>query len=389
MNLPTKDKTWHMVVDFCVFIRRDIKLVYRALKQQIGLYVYISSDSVYEVCDERVRDWYIQRQQKKHSVILPEDLKSRQDTVEVKGKTIGKDLNDWDWGDNIKQFKKYKKDKPIKPGKGRVLKIKKRGKNADTDAFDSNQNKKKQSKNAVTEKQTQNIDPMNWGILPENVRSDIDPNERPLFDPDNFLHTKVKEDEAIRPPTESEIFYKAALDAYGHNKLRAEEYLNSHCYNRNESFAYVNLRLPDVLGPYDGTVRYWAYLKWFKNMEWWPVHFENIHAVRPLSFVASEDVAALIVTFLDKIEVIKTDIDNSKMDKGKFEGGSRVYDSINGKQIVCQKFEIERNQQARYNGDFLGKVHGKSYNLAFEETPTLIEFIEQMVKKYSFSNIVF
>jgi hypothetical protein len=122
MNLPTPDKTWHMVVDFCVFLRKDIKLVYRSLKHQIGLYVFISTDSVYEASDERVREWYIERQ--KCKTCNPDKPKPK------------KKVRKWDWGNNIKQFAKSKRKKEVH-NKGRVFKPKKRGKNADTDAFDA------------------------------------------------------------------------------------------------------------------------------------------------------------------------------------------------------------------------------------------------------------
>lgn len=32
INLPTEDKSWHMVVDFCVFVRKDVKLVFNSLR---------------------------------------------------------------------------------------------------------------------------------------------------------------------------------------------------------------------------------------------------------------------------------------------------------------------------------------------------------------------
>lgn len=122
-----------------------------------------------------------------------------------------------------------------------------------------------------------------------------------MLDPENFFHSRIKEDEDLRPATEGEMIQKAKEDTYGHNKLRAEEYLRSHCLDTEEGFPFICLRLPDVIGPYDGTVRYWAYLKWLSLMNWWPIHYEPIHRVRPLSFVSSEDVTLLIVDILSKI----------------------------------------------------------------------------------------
>lgn len=369
MNLPTEDKSWHMVVDFCVYLRRDIKLVYRSLRDQIGLYVFISTDSVYEACDERVRDWFIERQN--CQVCNPPSVK--EETAKLPSQSNKGPKTDeqsaWDWGNNIKQYRKNKKKQ--NENKGRVLKTKKRGKNADVDAFDNEQDVKNTGEVGENRVQTQDmmiINDKNWGLPPDEIRSDIDPNEKPLFNPECFHHIRIKETEAVRPPTEGEILEKAEMDAYGHNKLRAEEYLRSHCLDHHKGFPFVCLRLPDVIGPYDGTVRYWAYLKWFEYMKWWPVHFEDIHKVRPLSLVASEDVAALITGFVDKIEVFKHDASQFENKKNP-----------QSEQIIYQKLNIKRTKVAEYGGDFLETVHGESYNLAFDETPTLIEFIELMV----------
>ena len=36
--------------------------------------------------------------------------------------------------------------------------------------------------------------------------------------------------------------------------------------NKKEfDFPYLSLRLPDVIGPYDDTFRYWSYLKWIQE----------------------------------------------------------------------------------------------------------------------------
>ena len=49
-------------------------------------------------------------------------------------------------------------------------------------------------------------------------------------------------------------------EEYGNDKLRCEEYLKSH----NFDIKYICLRLPDVIGPYDRSGRFWAYMKWIK-----------------------------------------------------------------------------------------------------------------------------
>lgn len=51
-------------------------------------------------------------------------------------------------------------------------------------------------------------------------------------------------------------------DDYANDKLRCEEYLKSHV---KEHFRFICLRLPDVIGPWDRSGRFWAYLKWIKS----------------------------------------------------------------------------------------------------------------------------
>lgn len=188
-------------------------------------------------------------------------------------------------------------------------------------------------------------DPKNWGLEESQVSMYIDPSEIPLFDPKFFFHSKVTEHEDLRPATEGEIMQKAREDAYGHNKLRAEEYLRSHCSDLEEGFPFICLRLPDVIGPYDGTVRYWAYMKWLKFMQWWPIHFEPVHEVRPLSFVSSEDVTTLIVDIFLQIQVQKTLRDQTDMENGLVK-------------IQQQKFIFSAVSLADYNSDFLKLIHG-------------------------------
>eukprot|EP01017_Pseudomicrothorax_dubius_P029757 TRINITY_DN3650_c0_g1_i2.p1 TRINITY_DN3650_c0_g1~~TRINITY_DN3650_c0_g1_i2.p1 ORF type:complete len:189 (-),score=39.10 TRINITY_DN3650_c0_g1_i2:595-1161(-) len=46
---------WEAVIDFSAFKYHDIRSVYDALKGKTKLYLFISSDSVYDVCDREVR----------------------------------------------------------------------------------------------------------------------------------------------------------------------------------------------------------------------------------------------------------------------------------------------------------------------------------------------
>ena len=57
---------------------------------------------------------------------------------------------------------------------------------------------------------------------------------------------------------------------------------------------YINLRLPDVLGPFDNTNRYWCLLEWIKQSKKHPLEVNAKDKLSKLSFVYSKDVAQLI-----------------------------------------------------------------------------------------------
>ena len=48
-------KKWDLVIDFCAYLRKEVKSVIRGLQDKLRLYVLISSDSIYDVCDEKIR----------------------------------------------------------------------------------------------------------------------------------------------------------------------------------------------------------------------------------------------------------------------------------------------------------------------------------------------
>lgn len=49
------EKKWDLVIDFCAYLRKEVKSVIRGLTNRLKLYVFISTDSVYDVCDPKVR----------------------------------------------------------------------------------------------------------------------------------------------------------------------------------------------------------------------------------------------------------------------------------------------------------------------------------------------
>lgn len=159
-------KKWDLVIDFSCFERIQIKSVYRALKKKCLLYIYISSDSIYDVCDIKLR---------------------REDYI--------KEIH---------------------------------------------------------------------GIRPQN-------------------------DKLIEELNEGE--------EYGNDKLKCEEYLKSHV--QDGDFRYICLRLPDVIGPFDRSGRFWAYMLWLKASRETPVHMNKYSDLRLMSFVFSEDVCKVVLGVLE------------------------------------------------------------------------------------------
>jgi nucleoside-diphosphate-sugar epimerase len=91
----------------------------------------------------------------------------------------------------------------------------------------------------------------------------------------------------------------------------------------------VCLRLPDVIGPYDNTYRFWTTLMWLQRSEEYPMCVSAADEAYRLSMVDSLSVATMIV-------------------------------------------ELVKRQEAM----------GEAYNLGFEETCTLTEFIEMLVRMW-------
>ena len=201
----TKNNKWDLVIDFCCFDRKEAKSAIRGLGETCKLYVFISSDSVYDVCDESLR------------------------------------------------------------------------------------------KEAL-----------------------------------------IKEEYAIRPENQTQLKKLNDEDDYGNDKLRCEEYFLSHI---KDQFNYLCLRLPDVIGPFDSSGRFWGYMEWIKVSDKHPIHFNKFTPLRKLSFVFSKDVAKLLINLLLKSVENKT--------------------------------------------EFFKSVHQQSFNISFDENYTLLELLESIAAKMS------
>jgi nucleoside-diphosphate-sugar epimerase len=138
----------------------------------------------------------------------------------------------------------------------------------------------------------------------------------------------TREIDAVRPRNVLQREKYAKKDNYGHRKLLCEEEL--HLQNMKWGVPFISLRLPDVMGPRDNTYRWWIYQLQIRlhaqlNNE---VRVPNSECHQPLSLVHCDDVAELIVDICSQ---------------------------------GPEKF-----------------AHGKSYNLAFKENPTLLQLLEAM-----------
>lgn len=58
--------------------------------------------------------------------------------------------------------------------------------------------------------------------------------------------------------------------------------------------------MPDVIGPYDRSGRFWAYILWIKNNDKFPIHINKFSDLRLISLVYSKDIVDLILSFLKR-----------------------------------------------------------------------------------------
>lgn len=123
----------------------------------------------------------------------------------------------------------------------------------------------------------------------------------------------VAEPDSNRPDDKSARKRLKKADSYGDGKLEAEEAL-AEGLRESKGCHAVSLRLPDVIGPYDDTLRLWAYWHWLHAGPKDPPQVPDTQARKrprrskdlapaddpiPLSFVFSQDVARFIVDLLD------------------------------------------------------------------------------------------
>lgn len=117
----------------------------------------------------------------------------------------------------------------------------------------------------------------------------------------------VAEDAAVRPSDQKQADALNKKDDYGHEKLQGEEVLLKEIPPQCRC---ISLRLPDVIGPFDGTHRLWAYWHWLHAGEegapapqiqsYKPSAPGQVPSNPQLSLVYSRDVARFIVELLKR-----------------------------------------------------------------------------------------
>ena len=93
-------------------------------------------------------------------------------------------------------------------------------------------------------------------------------------------------------------YYMLKSDSYGDKKLKCEELLRELHQRNPGEFPFITLRLPDVIGPYDDSNRYWLYLRWAREILDKDLEVDDEGNEVLLSLVFSEDVADLLMRLL-------------------------------------------------------------------------------------------
>eukprot|EP00930_Biecheleria_cincta_P076613 TRINITY_DN63819_c0_g1_i1.p1 TRINITY_DN63819_c0_g1~~TRINITY_DN63819_c0_g1_i1.p1 ORF type:complete len:369 (+),score=55.18 TRINITY_DN63819_c0_g1_i1:84-1190(+) len=101
----------------------------------------------------------------------------------------------------------------------------------------------------------------------------------------------ISEADAKRPARLLARWQRWWHESYGCGKLEAEEVLAASLEKDATAARSISLRLPDVIGPFDDTLRLWAYWHWLRSGT--PVEVDSMDD-QPLALVFSRDVARFI-----------------------------------------------------------------------------------------------
>ncbi|CDW87009.1 nad dependent [Stylonychia lemnae] len=98
--------------------------------------------------------------------------------------------------------------------------------------------------------------------------------------------------------TEKQLKQLKKQDSYGFKKLLAENYIFEQ--SQKLQFKVLSFRLPDVIGPFDESHRFWQQILWCQNSEKYPLQIDNNAKNIKISFVLSIDVVTIITYILDQ-----------------------------------------------------------------------------------------
>ncbi|XP_052792287.1 uncharacterized protein LOC128226451 [Mya arenaria] len=125
----------------------------------------------------------------------------------------------------------------------------------------------------------------------------------------------TREDDAVRPEAKVDRERYSANDDYGNRKLECEEVLRSQA--DSGGIPYVALRLPDVVGTRDNTYRWWIYQLWVRLARYLdtPLSVPRRHWNQPMSLVYAADVAQTIIDVISWGEKVDNQVFNLAMDE--------------------------------------------------------------------------
>jgi nucleoside-diphosphate-sugar epimerase len=106
----------------------------------------------------------------------------------------------------------------------------------------------------------------------------------------------LADDRIIRETDTDSARLVPELDTYGYNKLMCERAVNELA---SQSTTVVHLRLPDIIGPFDDTLRFWGFVTWIRSGV--PVYLSN--PATPISVVYSHDVVRFIMGILSREQI--------------------------------------------------------------------------------------
>lgn len=103
-------------------------------------------------------------------------------------------------------------------------------------------------------------------------------------------------------------------DEYGYNKAKCEKEVikifKDHSFDQKGK-TYLILRLPDVIGVFDESLRLWIYIEWIKNSQIKPIQLEKVDTLRKLSFVVKDDVVKLISTIILEYDTLRGNLNEA------------------------------------------------------------------------------